>query len=113
MNGPDGRPDYQCEGSPPPHGPGARKQLELLGYSMIEETLELEAPALRRYHMISGAPVDRYTASVELESEGEGTLLVWSGDIEGEEPAAATFCERAKELLEVAASIVAGSAESR
>ena len=113
MAGPDGQPDYERPGDPPPHGPGAIKAVDLFGYPMREETLVLDPPRYREYHMISGLPVDAYRASTSLEAVGGETDLEWTARAEcRDEKKAADFAEQCRGALEAAVGIVARRAEA-
>jgi hypothetical protein len=113
MNGPDGEPEYERLGDPAPHGPGAIKAVNLFGYAMREETLDLEPPSRRRYRMISGVPVDDYVGETTLESRDGETELVWTARTRSSDPAIERdYAEKCEAVLERAVAIIAEQAET-
>jgi hypothetical protein len=113
MAGADGEPEYERLGDPPPHGPGAVKEIDLFGYPMREETLELEPPARRVYRLISGMPVDGYEGCTTLESVDADTELEWTARAHAEDAAVAEdFMKKCHDTLEVAVRMIAERAEA-
>ncbi len=58
------RAELEREGDPPPNGLGAIRKLHLPGVSVREQVTEFERPRCYSYRMLSGLPLDEYTAAV-------------------------------------------------
>ena len=69
---------YHREGDPAPLGVGSVLLLDLAGSQMREVVTDYDAPNLRRYAIVAGAPVDGYEATIELSTAEAGTDVVWS-----------------------------------
>ena len=113
MAGADGEPEYEKQGVPAPHGPGAIKEVNLFGYPMREETVALEPPCRRAYRMISDIPVDSYDGCTTLEAVGDATDLEWTARAEAADAARAEdFAEKCRGVLERAVEIIAARSEN-
>ena len=112
VGGPTDAPTYARLGNPPPHGPGALLSFNLQGHELLEECIELVVPQMRRYRIVSGAPIAHYEALTEVVSNGDGTLLTWQGWTEDPDPeVAAAWNHLARESIGRAVEMVAARAE--
>ena len=68
------------EGDPAPNGVGAIRVLKLAGPPIREEVTEYDPPRRFAYKMLSGAPVESHTGTVDLSPAGSSTELVWTVD---------------------------------
>jgi Polyketide cyclase / dehydrase and lipid transport len=68
------------EGDPAPNGVGAIRALRLVGPPIREQVTAFDRPRLFAYKMLSGAPVQTHTATVELLTQGSRTELSWQVD---------------------------------
>jgi hypothetical protein len=67
--------ELEQEGELPPNGLGAIRKLDTVGTTIREEVTEYERPARYSYRMMSGAPFDRFEATVTFEPKDEGTSV--------------------------------------
>jgi uncharacterized protein YndB with AHSA1/START domain len=67
--------ELEREGEPPPNGLGAIRKLHLVGATVREEVTNYERPTSYSYRMLSGAPLDEYTATVTFTPAGHGTAV--------------------------------------
>lgn len=65
------------EGQPAPDGVGAVRRFGVWPVVSREEVTAYEPPRRFAYRMLSGMPIDGYTASVDLEPDGTGTRISW------------------------------------
>ncbi len=72
------RATLEREGSPDPDGVGALRRLTVLGRGSREAVVACEPPHHLAYTIVSGFPVRRHRADVELEPSGSGTLVRWA-----------------------------------
>ncbi|MCU1451658.1 MAG: Polyketide cyclase/dehydrase [Acidimicrobiales bacterium] len=84
---------WEREGSPPPGGIGAIKRLGARPIFSREETVEYDPPRRYAYVILSGQPVTRYKAGVELTpvEGGAGTHIRWAATFEPKVAATGPF----------------------
>jgi hypothetical protein len=84
---------WEREGTPPPGGIGAIKRLGGRPIYSREETVEYDPPRRYAYVILSGQPVTRYKAVVELAplEGGTGTHIRWSSTFEPKVAATGRF----------------------
>jgi hypothetical protein len=69
-------------GSEPPPGVGAIRRLGLAPFFSREQIVAFEPGQHLAYTLLSGLPVRRYQADVDLTPDGTGTRIEWSGTFE-------------------------------
>lgn len=63
--------ELEREGNPAPNGVGAIRRLHLIGSTVREEVTEYERPTRYSYRMLSGAPFDRFEATVTFQARND------------------------------------------
>jgi hypothetical protein len=69
-------------GAPDPNGVGAIRVFDSGPVKVREEVLEFEAPTRMVYRLASGLPVRDYRSEMQLETDGDVTVLTWSSTFE-------------------------------
>jgi hypothetical protein len=77
-----GHGSWEREGDPAPGGVGAIRKLGRWPVFGREQIVVCEPPSYLAYTLLSGNPVRNYRADVALTSDGDGTLIAWSGTFE-------------------------------
>ncbi|WP_327418446.1 SRPBCC family protein [Streptomyces sp. NBC_01233] len=71
--------ELEQEGEPAPNGVGAIRVLRMPGATVREQVTEFDRPDHYSYRLLSGAPVDRFVATVTFRPKEEGgTELTYS-----------------------------------
>ena len=71
------RAEREREGVPAPDGVGSIRSLGPKRFASREEVVVFEPPIHFAYILLSGLPVQRYRADVELSADGGGTRITW------------------------------------
>jgi hypothetical protein len=71
------RAEREREGTPPPDGVGSIRRLGPGRFASREEVVAFEPTRHFAYILLSGLPVERYRADVQLSADGDGTLITW------------------------------------
>jgi hypothetical protein len=74
-------------GQPVPDGVGAVRRLALGPTGSKEEVVAFDPPHHLGYVVLSGLPLRRYRADVELRGDDHGTLVTWRGSFDEIVPA--------------------------
>lgn len=69
-------------GHPEPNGVGALRRLGVGRFGSTEEVVAFEPPHHLGYEARKGMPARHYRADVELEEDGSGTRIRWTGTVE-------------------------------
>jgi hypothetical protein len=69
-------------GQPDPDGVGALRRFAVGPSGSREEVVEWDPPHHLGYIAVSGLPVRRYRADVDLRTDGDGTLVTWRGSFD-------------------------------
>jgi hypothetical protein len=69
-------------GQPEPDGVGALRRFAVGPSGSREEVVAWDPPHHLGYVAVSGLPVRRYRADVELRADGGGTLVTWRGSFD-------------------------------
>jgi Polyketide cyclase / dehydrase and lipid transport len=69
-------------GQPEPDGVGALRRFAVGPSGSREEVVAWEPPHHLGYIAVSGLPVRRYRADVDLQADGGGTLVTWRGSFD-------------------------------
>jgi uncharacterized protein YndB with AHSA1/START domain len=72
------RVELERRGDVHPHGAGAVRVFHTGPLKVREEVLEFEPPARMVYRLASGLPVRDYRSEMQLERDGDLTVLTWS-----------------------------------
>ena len=70
--------EREREGTPAPDGIGSIRRLGTGPAISREEVVAFEPPKHFAYVLLSGLPVERYRADVELAPDRDGTLITWN-----------------------------------
>jgi hypothetical protein len=74
-------------GADEPEGVGMVRRLGRgMGQVTVERITEFEPPQRFGYELVSGIPVNDYTAVVTLAEDGDGTLISWRSTFRGKFP---------------------------
>jgi uncharacterized protein YndB with AHSA1/START domain len=79
-------PQSSWEAGAPQGGVGAVRRLGTGPMSSREEIVELDPPRRLAYVLRSGEALHHYRAVVDLEPDGPGTLIRWSGTVDSPVP---------------------------
>ena len=85
---------WEREGVPAPGGVGAVRRLGRGPFGASEEILAYDPPHRLSYTVLSGLPVRRYRADVELEPDGDGTRIRWRAAFEPTVPGTGALLRR-------------------
>ena len=69
-------------GSPHPNGVGAVRVFDSGPFKVREEVLEFEPPSRMVYRLASGLPIRNYRSEMQLEADGEITVMTWASSFE-------------------------------
>ena len=72
------KPTLERKGDPAPNGVGAIRVLSTVGPPLREEVIAFQAPSRFSYKLLSGMPVRDHVGTVELDSDGDGTKMVYA-----------------------------------
>jgi len=86
-------------GADDPNGVGAVRQFHRGRYVTREEITEFVPGRRLTYHLLSGLPLDSYSATVELVPSDDGTDIVWSSTFVARIPGTGAIFRRGMERL--------------
>jgi uncharacterized protein YndB with AHSA1/START domain len=82
------------EGSPDPNGLGAIRVFHAGPSKVREEVVALDPPARLVYRLVSGVPVRDYRSEMQLEEDGDVTVLTWTSSFAERIPLTGRFLTR-------------------
>ena len=85
---------WEREGDPAPGGVGAIRRLGRSPFVGREEILEYDPPRHLAYTVLSGIPVRSYRADVDIEPDGDGSVIRWRSTFEPKIPGTGPLLRR-------------------